>query len=106
SPPARADDETVGLARTPGAGGIFVERALAVDHRIDDRPGGLDDVLTREERGVAGNGIAKQPLVVAEARLVAVLQRLPLVHDREFDRLAGHPFAGTLRARANRDHDL
>ena len=33
---------------------------------IDDRPGGLDHVLTREERGVAGHRVAEQPLVVAQ----------------------------------------
>src|SRR5262249_52371037 len=68
-------------------------------------PCGLDDVLPREERRVAGNRITEQPLVVANARrLVGPL--LPFVDDRQFDRASGHPFAGPLGARTNRHHDF
>ena len=51
--------------------------ARVVDQRIHDRPGGFDDVLAREERGVACHRVAEQPLVVAQARALGWLLHRP-----------------------------
>ena len=75
------------------------------DDRIDDGPGGLDDVLAREERRVTRHRVAEQPLVVAEAVAVLVLL-LSLVDDGEFDGASSHAFARTFGARADGNHDL
>ena len=36
---------------------------VGLEDRLDHRPGGLNRVLTGEERSVAGHGVAQEPLV-------------------------------------------
>ena len=36
---------------------------VVLQDRVDHRPGGLNRVLTGEERAVAGHGVAQKPLV-------------------------------------------
>src|SRR5437762_2188107 len=62
-PPADVRHERVRFFRSPRARLVVVHRAWSVNHRIDDGPGRLDDVLPREERRVAGDRVAEQPLV-------------------------------------------
>src|SRR5262245_39387022 len=104
-PAADVGDEGIRLLRPPGSGIVIVQRVLRADDGIDDRPSGLDDILPREQRCVAGHRVAEQALVVAHSWPI-VRPLLALVDDRELDWPAGHPFARALRARADRDHDL
>src|SRR5262249_13547383 len=48
-PAAHALDELVGFLRPPRAGLVLVHRAGAMNDRVNDGPGGLDDVLAGEE---------------------------------------------------------
>src|SRR5262245_66456399 len=60
-PAAHALDELVGFLRPPRAGLVLVHRAGAMNDRVNDGPGGLDNVLAGEERGVAEHRVAEQP---------------------------------------------
>src|SRR5262245_16480848 len=56
-------DQLVGLGRSPGAGLVWMDGCGLVEDRVDDAPGLLDGILAREQRGIAGRGVAEQALV-------------------------------------------
>src|SRR6476646_2071574 len=102
-PAAHALDELVGFLRPPRAGLVLVHRAGAVNDRVNDGPGGLDDVLAGEERGVAEHRVAQQPLVRLHAAADALRGG---VDHAELDGLSEHALARFLRTRADRDLHL
>src|SRR3569623_1105262 len=102
-PAAHLLGELVGLGGAPGAGVVVVEWSGLVEDRIDDGPGGLDDVLAREQGGVARHRVAQQALVGVHAALLALLG---LLGDGQLDGAAVHAFASGLGARLHRDRHL
>ncbi len=77
-----------------------MHRCPAAEDRLDDGPRRFDAVLAREERRVAGHGIAEQPLV--GVHVVAA----GLVDDLELGRLGAHLLAGPLDPRADGDRHV
>src|SRR5450755_310292 len=53
-PAADVRHQAIGLWWAPAARLILEHRTRAVNHRVDDGPRGLDHVLAREQRRVAG----------------------------------------------------
>src|SRR5262249_21313382 len=102
-PAAHAFDELVGFLRPPRAGLVLIHWAGAVNDRLNDGPGGLDDVLAGAERAAAGHRVAEQPLV----RLHATASTLRGgVEHAELDGLSDHALTRFLRTRADRDLHL
>src|SRR5262249_39769135 len=93
-PAAHALDELVGFLRPPRAGLVLIHRAGAVNDRVNDGPGGLDDVLAGEERGVAEHRVAEQPLVRLHAAAGALRGG---VEHAELDGLSDHALTRFLR---------
>src|SRR6185503_14562276 len=62
-PSADAGRERLGLGRSPAAAIVGMRGGHVPEDRVDDRPGGLDLVLAREERGIAGHRVAQETLV-------------------------------------------
>src|SRR5262249_27628072 len=102
-PAAHALDELVGFLRPPRAGLVLVHRAGAMNDRVNDGPGGLDDVLAGEERGVAEHPVAEPPLVRLHAAAGALRGG---VEHAELDGLSDHALTRFLRTRADRDLHL
>src|SRR5262245_28333715 len=102
-PAAHALDELVGFLRPPRAGLVLVHRAGAMNDRVNDGPGGLDDVLAGEERGGAEHRVAEQPLVRLHAAAGALRGG---VEHAELDGLSDHALTRFLRTRADRDLHL
>jgi hypothetical protein len=94
-----ARDDALGLGRTPGAGLVGVDRRDVAENGIDDRPGGLDAVLSGEQGGLAHHRVGDQPFIGLHLLRV-------LMAEGELDVFAHHGLAGRLRSRPDGDHDL
>src|SRR5262249_36230510 len=55
-----------GFLRPPRPGGVLADRRPVVEDRLHDAPRGLDPVLAREERRIAGHRVDEEPLVRGE----------------------------------------
>src|SRR5579862_186938 len=62
-PTAVCSDDRVSLFRPPAAALVRERPVVGLQDWVNHRPGGLNRVLTGEERAVAGHGVAQQPLV-------------------------------------------
>src|SRR5512143_3842817 len=62
-PVAVCCDERISLFRSPAAAFVGAGPAGGLKDRLDHRPGGLNRVLSGEERSVARQGISQKPLV-------------------------------------------
>src|SRR6266542_5279633 len=80
-------DEPVGLGRPPRVRLVRMDRRDVAEDRVDDAPLRLDGVLAGEERRVAGDGIAEEPLV--RRHLLG-----GLLDGQQLDRRAHHGLAG------------
>ena len=62
-PAAIGCDYGIGLFRSPGAALVGAGPVVGPEDWLDHRPGGLNCVLTGEQRAVADHGVAQEPLV-------------------------------------------
>src|SRR5579859_1802229 len=98
-PAAVARDQPAGFRRSPRIRIIWVEWRRRAQHQINHSPGRLDRILAREERCVAVERIAEQPLI--RLHLAAVV-----VARHQLDMLTYHRFTWYFGPRANRKHDI
>ena len=59
-PTANRGDDCVG---TPTSATVRQNRMMGLEHRVHNRPGGLNRILPGEERPVAGQGVAQESLI-------------------------------------------
>ena len=90
-PAAARGDDRISLFRPPTASFVRPNAVMGFEDRIDYRPCGLNRVFPREERAVAGHGVAEKPLV---GRFVA----RPLFRHVELLLLSDEIFARELYA--------
>src|SRR5512135_458500 len=62
-PVAVCCDERISLFRSPATAFVGAGPAGGLKDRVDHRPGGLNRVLSGEERSIASHGISQKPLV-------------------------------------------
>src|SRR5579885_1888796 len=99
-PPAtNPANHLVGFWWPPGIWLIDMQRRDIIQHRPDNAPRLFNRILAGKERGVAAHGIAEQALV----RLDLIVR---LLAGNQLNALTLQLFAGLLRPRAQRDHDV
>jgi hypothetical protein len=91
-PTAVRRDDRVSLLRPPGVAFVQANAVMVLEDRIDHNPRGLNRIFSREERAVAGHGVAEKPLV---GRFVS----RPLFRQVEFSLLSNEILACDLHAR-------
>src|SRR5215470_12993049 len=98
--PASHRCHSFNLTWSPGIGLILVNRRARFEHRIDDAPGFLHVVLSRERRGISFHRRSQYALV----RVHVGRPRRPAGYH--LDRLAGHALARTQYHHSHGDGDL